>query len=81
MHALLDPAVLAQSAAMFAKHARGVGLIDQQHGPMPRRQFGNSRQRGQIAGHRKQRIGDDQLSPATGRKQQILQIRPVSRWA
>jgi hypothetical protein len=64
MHAIGRGRLLNQAAAAMAKHARRVGLVDEQHCGMVAGQLSEAGQRRDRAVHREEGVGDDE--PAAG---------------
>ena len=75
---LFHAEMLGHAAAAGAEHARGVGLVHQQHGLVPPGHLGKLGQRRQVAVHAEQAVGDDQAAAVARRPgQERVELLPI----
>ena len=75
----MDVHVFGRAAAAWAKNARGVRLVEQEHRAMAVGHFGQLRQGAQIAVHAEEAIADNQPATMLSRpRQQAVQLFPIA---
>jgi hypothetical protein len=75
---VFDADVFGHPAPQEAEHAGRMGLVDHQDRPVPLGHVGQFLQRGQVAVHAEQAVGDDQPAAVPGcLAEQLVQLAPV----